>query len=174
MSKSSTDESLFVGDACVNSNVSVSDISVESDDEKKDANAISRMLGPGTAIIGKQTQKNEENRYGKVSMIYDLLGRPGPTKWNGKRGKIQDICDVLKLSPRKNYDKSIQNVLKNCNVLQKDKVCNPTHKEHVHTKEILSKEQKPYLADTMEKQYASICDATKDIHDTRAEKGQNT
>eukprot|EP00957_Ditylum_brightwellii_P162518 12374707-Ditylum_brightwellii.AAC.1 len=78
------------------------------------------------------------------------------------------------MSPRKNFDRSIQNILKKCNLLQNDGVYDPTRKEHVHTKEILTKEQKQHLADTVEKNYTSIRNATEDINTTRTEKGQNT
>ena len=44
----------------------------------------------------------------------------------------------------------------------------------MHTKEILTKDQKQHLADTVEKNYASICDATEGINAMRTEKGQNT
>ena len=90
------------------SNVSLSDVSAELFCEGKiDPEALSRMVGPVTEQNGKRTKKNEKMRCQKVSVVYNLLGRPGPTKWNGKKGTIQYICDVLKLSPRKNFDRSI-------------------------------------------------------------------
>jgi len=164
----------FVHDVSL-SNVSLSDMSAELSCEGKiDLEVLSRMVGPVTEQNGKRTKKNEEMRRQKVSVLYNLLGRPDPTKWNGKKGTIQYICDALKLSPRKSFNRSIQNVLKKCNLLQKDEVYDPTRKEHVHRKEILTKDQKQHLADTVEKNYASICDATEDIHNMRTEKGQNT
>eukprot|EP00957_Ditylum_brightwellii_P178802 13620335-Ditylum_brightwellii.AAC.1 len=125
-------------------------------EEQIDLDTISKIVEPITVQNGKHTKKNEEKKCQKVSMVYDPLGRPGPMKWNGKKGTIQDICDVLKLLRRKHVDRSIQNILKKCNLLQKDEVYDLKHKDHVHTKEILSKDQKQHLADTVEKNYASI------------------
>jgi hypothetical protein len=52
---------------------------------KIDFNALSRVVGPVTEQNGKRTKKNEEMRRQKVSVVYNLLGRPGPTKWNSKK-----------------------------------------------------------------------------------------
>eukprot|EP00957_Ditylum_brightwellii_P112087 8546709-Ditylum_brightwellii.AAC.1 len=85
----------FVHDVSL-SNVSLCDMSAELSCEGKIyLDALSRMVGPVTVQNEKRTKKNEEMRHQKVSMVYNLLGRPGPTKWNGKKGTIQYICDVL-------------------------------------------------------------------------------
>eukprot|EP00957_Ditylum_brightwellii_P171223 13034489-Ditylum_brightwellii.AAC.1 len=65
------------------SNVSLSNISAELSCEGKiNLEVLSRMVGPVTVQNGKRTKENEEMRCQKVSMSYNLLGRPGPTKWN--------------------------------------------------------------------------------------------
>jgi hypothetical protein len=94
----------FVHDVSL-SNVSLSDMSTELSCEGKfDSDALSRMVGPVTVKNRKRTKKNEEMRHQKVSVVYNLLGRPGPTKWNSKKGTFQYFCDVLKLSRRGNFD----------------------------------------------------------------------
>eukprot|EP00957_Ditylum_brightwellii_P180073 13717464-Ditylum_brightwellii.AAC.1 len=110
----------FVHDVSLG-NVPLSDVSSELPCERKiDFDALSRVVRPKTVQNGKRTKKNKEMRCQKLSVVYNLLGGPDPTKWNGRKGTIQYICHVLKLPQRKNFDGSIQNVLKECNLLQTD------------------------------------------------------
>eukprot|EP00957_Ditylum_brightwellii_P056809 4305741-Ditylum_brightwellii.AAC.1 len=63
--------------------MSLSDMSAELSCEGNiDLEVLSRMVGSVTEQNGKRTKTNEDLRRQKVSVVYNLLGRPGSTKWN--------------------------------------------------------------------------------------------
>ena len=68
----------------------------------------------------------EEKRRRYIGAIYDMLGRPAEEKWKGKNGTIQLVCEILQLTPRKNYYRAVRKVLTSCASL------NYEHFLHLH------------------------------------------
>jgi hypothetical protein len=137
--------------------------------------AITRHIGSQNVLSRKKrTHKDEEHRRRLIAALFDLLGRPPKNVWNGEEGTVQQICTILGLSPRRNYNTAIKRVLNACAALKKGECFDSSRKRHVFKKEILTEEEKQHLADSMEDNYASLADVTEDINVMRAEKGETT
>jgi hypothetical protein len=125
--------------------------------------AITRHIGSQNVLSRKKrTHKDEEHRRRLIAALFDLLGRPPKNVWNGEEGTVQQICTILGLSPRRNYNTAIKRVLNACAALKKGECFDSSRKRHVFKKEILTEEEKQHLADSMEDNYASLADVTSD------------
>ena len=103
-----------------------------------------------------------------------MLGRPAEEKWKGKNGTIQLVCEILQLTPRKNYYRVVRKVLTSCAALKKGNVYYGMRKLHTQQRSMLSEEEKKQLANGLELNYGSLHDVTEDVNVLREGNGKES